>query len=394
MAAVITADQALDQATASTRVRLDSIDLLRGLVMVLMALDHVRDYFTELRFDPVDLSQTYPALFVTRWITHFCAPTFVLLAGTSAWFVSQRRDRASLSRFLLSRGLWLIALEFTVVNFAWTFDATYRAGLGVQVIWAIGCSMVVLSVLVRLPVAVVGAFGLLMIFGHNAFDGIKPEAFGAWAPLWTILHVQGPTPFMFVAYPLIPWIGVMAAGYALGSVYALPEARRRRTLVLLGAGAIGLFVVLRGLNVYGDLVPWSTQATPTLNAMAFMNLTKYPPSLLYLLATLGPALLALVAFEHARGPAARFLVTIGRVPLFFYVLHIALAHLLAGLAALALGFGPEILTNPPWQYSPGWGFGLLGVYGIWIAVVFALYPACRWFAGIKARRRDWWLSYL
>ncbi len=362
--------------------------------MVLMALDHVRDYFSELRFDPVDLEHTYPALFVTRWITHFCAPTFILLAGCSAYFVSRRRDRASLSRFLLTRGLWLIALEFTLVNFVWTFDPTYRGGVGVQVIWAIGCSMVVLSLLVRLPVTAVGAVGLLMIAGHNAFDGVTPQSLGSWAPLWTILHVQGPTPFMFVAYPLVPWIGVMAAGYAMGSLYDLPAERRRRRLILMGLASIASFIVLRTANVYGDLVPWTSQATAASTAMSFMNVTKYPPSLLYLLATLGPALLALAAFEHARGASARFLATIGRVPLFFYVLHIALAHLLAGLAALALGYGPEVLTNPPWQYSPGWGFSLLPVYGVWICVVLILYPACRWFASVKSRRRDWWLSYL
>jgi uncharacterized membrane protein len=395
-AAVLDDRKVLDSTAAPVpgAARLDSIDLVRGLVMVLMALDHVRDYFSELRFDPTDLSQTYPALFATRWITHFCAPTFILLAGVSARLVAKRREPGALMRFLFTRGIWLVFLEFTLVNFVWTFDPAYRFGLGAQVIWAIGVSMIVLAVLVRLPVAAVGAIGLLMIASHNAFDAIEPQMLGAWAPLWTILHVQGPTPFMFVAYPLVPWIGVMAAGYALGAVYDFPDERRRRALLAMGLVAIAGFVVLRGFIGYGDLRPWTSQPSATATVMAFMNVTKYPPSLAYLLATLGPALIALAVFEHARGLIARFLVTIGRVPLFFYVLHIAVAHLLAGVTAMALGFGTEVLLSPPWRLPAGWGFSLGAVYGVWICVVFALYPACRWFARLKARRNDWWLSYL
>jgi uncharacterized membrane protein len=362
--------------------------------MVLMALDHVREYFTKARFDPLDLTQTSAVLFATRWITHFCAPAFLLLAGTSAYLVSKKRTRTELSRFLLTRGLWLVFLELTVVIFAWSFDLSYKGGLDLAVIWAIGWSMIAMAALVYLPVSAVGAIGILMIFGHNALDGIKPEALGAWAPVWSVLHVQGPIPYGFVVYPLVPWIGVMAAGYALGTVYDLPDARRRRILSWLGLATIAGFLALRALNVYGDPQPWSAQSSALFSVLSFMNLAKYPPSLLYLLATLGPALLALAWFEHARGAAARFLVTIGRVPLFFYVIHIALAHLLAGLAALALGYGPEVLTNRPWVLSPGWGFGLPVVYAMWAIVVLALYPACRWFAAIKQRRRHWWLSYL
>ena len=391
-------DDAHTAASVSTisadRQRLDSIDLLRGLVMVLMALDHVREYFTEARFDPLDLTQTSAVLFATRWITHFCAPAFILLAGTSAYLVSKKRTRAELSRFLLTRGLWLVFLELTVVIFAWSFDLSYKGGLDLAVIWAIGWSMIAMAALVHLPVSAVGAIGILMIFGHNALDGIKPEALGAWAPVWSVLHVQGPIPYGFVVYPLVPWIGVMAAGYALGTVYDLPDARRRRILSWLGLATIAGFLALRALNVYGDPQPWSAQSSALFSVLSFMNLAKYPPSLLFLLATLGPALLALAWFEHARGAAARFFVTIGRVPLFFYVIHIALAHLLAGLAALILGYGPEVLTNRPWVLSPGWGFGLPVVYVMWAIVVLALYPACRWFAAIKQRRRDWWLSYL
>lgn len=381
-------------AASAVRVRIDSIDLLRGLVMVLMALDHVRDYFTEARFNPLDLTQTSVVLFATRWITHFCAPAFILLAGTSAYLVSKKRSRPELSRFLLTRGLWLVLLELTVINFAFSFDLSYQGGVDLQVIWAIGCSMIAMAALVYLPVSAVGAIGILMIFGHNALDEIKPQAFGAWVPLWNVLHVQGPIPHAFVAYPLVPWIGVMAAGYALGAAYDLPEARRRRLLTELGLAAIAGFLALRALNVYGDPQPWSGQGSALFSVLSFMNVQKYPPSLLFLLATLGPALLVLAWCEHARGAVARALVTIGRVPLFFYVLHIVLAHLLAGLAALMLGYGSEVLTKRPWELSPGWGFGLPVVYTMWMIVVLALYPACRWFAAIKQRRRDWWLSYL
>jgi uncharacterized membrane protein len=386
---------AADAAGGAAKARLGSIDLLRGLVMVLMALDHVRVFFTDFRFDPVDLSHTYPAMFITRWITHFCAPVFLMLAGAGAYFLSRRRDRASLSRFLLTRGLWLVFLEVTLINLIWSFDPLYRGGVDLQVIWAIGCSMIVLSALVRLPIAVVGGTGLLLIFGHNAFDGLTPDDFGAWAPLWTALHVPGQLARgIFVSYPLIPWVGVMAVGYALGAVYTLPAARRRLILVALGVAALVGFFTLRAFNIYGDPAPWTTQATPALTAMSFMNVTKYPPSLLFLLATLGPALIALAAFEIARGPVVGFFITFGRVPFFFYVLHIALAHLIAGIAALVFGQGTFVLTHFPWTHPPGWGVGLPGVYAIWACLVLALYPACRWFSEIKRRRTDWWLAYL
>ena len=373
---------------ALARVRLDSIDLLRGLVMVLMALDHARDYFTAVRFDPLDLTQTSPGLFLTRWITHFCAPVFVFLAGTSAYLVSLRRSRSELSRLLWTRGLWLIFLEVVVINFAWTFEP----GFFLQVIWVIGCSMLILSLLVHLPVWVIGAFGVVMIAGHNLLDGIAPTAFGAWAPLWHLLHVQGEIPIGYLLYPLIPWCGVMAAGYAFGVVYTLDATVRRRILLGLGCGLIAFFSILRGINVYGDPHPWSAQSTPLLTLLSFIKVEKYPPSLLYLLATLGPAMLLLAWFENLRGEVAAGLTTIGRVPLFFYVAHILLIHLLAGVTAATMGFGTGLLKG--WPEIPHWGFALPGVYLIWAGVVLALYPACRWFAAVKRRRNDWWLSYL
>jgi uncharacterized membrane protein len=374
--------------------RLHSIDILRGLVIVLMALDHVRDYFTDVRFDPLDLTQTSGALFMTRWITHFCAPIFILLAGMSAQLVSRRCTPSQLSRFLVTRGLWLVVLEFTVVNFALNFNLRYEPGVLMQVIWAIGASMIVLAALVRLPIRVVGAFGLVLIAGHNLLDGISPQQFGAWAPLWNVLHVQGVIPLGYLHYPLIPWVGVMALGFALGTLFDLEAARRRRVMVLLGSGAIGTFVLLRLLNGYGDPQPWSVQESFGFTLLSFLNVQKYPPSLAYVLVTIGPALLLLAAFEKVRGRWAGILETFGRVPLFFYVLHFFLAHLAAGLLAMAMGFGSTVLTGFFLAFPKEWGVGLPAVYLAWVLVVATLYPACRWFGALKRQRKDWWLSYL
>lgn len=396
--AAATAATPPDDAIPAPAMRLLAIDLVRGLVIVLMALDHVRDYFTGTPFAATDLTQTTPLLFFTRWITHFCAPVFVLLAGTSAFLMSQRLDRAQLARLLWTRGLWLVVLEWTVVTFAWTFNFDYSLGLIMQVIWAIGMSMIVLAALVRLPTTWIGAIGVLMIVAHNLTDGIAPESFGVLEPLWRVLHVQGPlaiggTPVGFVLYPLVPWIGVMAAGYALGQVYLLDAAHRRRILLALGMALCAGFVALRAINAYGDPAPWSGQDSAAFTLLSFLNTTKYPPSLLYLLMTLGPALLLLAACEHARGTVAQALATFGRVPLFAYVLHIVLVHLFAGLVALATGYGTAILTDFFLFYPNEWGYGLPVVYLAWLVVIALLYPACRWFADLKRRRRTWWLSY-
>jgi len=375
------------------RERLPAIDRLRGLVIVLMALDHVRDYFGQQLFSATDLSQTTPALFMTRWVTHLCAPTFVFLAGLSAALMAERMPRRALRRFLLARGMWLVVTEFTIVTLVWSFNFEYRLGLVMQVIWAIGISMCVLSALIALPVPWIAAFAVAMIAGHNLLDGLSPQAFGPWAPLWNVLHVQGPTPVGLVLYPLIPWIGVMAAGYAFGALYKQPSLRARVSLQL-GAALLALFVGLRWLNVYGDPKPWSPQRDALFSALSFLNVSKYPPSLSYLLVTLGLGLLLLHALDR---PAARLmdaLDTLGRVPLFAYVVHLALAHLLAGLCALALGHGTSVLGQLFVFFPKTWGFGLGGVYAAWLVVLALLYPLCRWFAALKRRRSDPWLSYL
>lgn len=379
-------------AHAIARVR--SIDILRGLVMVLMALDHVRDFFTDARFDPLDLSQTSAPLFLTRWITHFCAPTFVFLAGVSAHLMSRRCTRAELSRFLFTRGLWLVVLEVTLMSFVWTFNIRYDHGLFLQVIWAIGVSMIVLAALIHLPVPEIAAYSIVMILGHNLLDGIEPQSLGVWAPLWSLLHVSESIPHAFVAYPLIPWIAVMSLGYCAGALFEIDQRRRTQWLVCLGAASLALFVLLRTSNVYGDPADWTLQDTTLRTLLSFVNLQKYPPSLQYLLLTLGTGSLLLAAFESARGKVSEVLRTFGRVPLFFYVLHIALAHLVAGVIAFAMGFGTALLGGDPAMQPQDWGFGLPVVYLAWLLVVATLYPACRWFAAVKRRRDDWWLSYL
>jgi uncharacterized membrane protein len=390
--------QTLPDSSSLARVRslmrISSIDLLRGIVIVLMALDHVRDYFMGVQVSPTDLAQTNGLLFATRFVTHFCAPVFILLAGMSAYLSSKRCTKGELARTLVTRGLWLIVLEWTVVTFAWTFNFKYQLGLIMQVIWAIGVSMIVLAALIRLPVWAIGLFGFVLCYGHNLLDGVKPDVFGAWAPLWKVLHVQGPTPFGYVHYPLIPWVGVMAIGYALARLYDTAAPHRRRVLVTLGVTALVTFVLLRATNFYGDPRAWSVQADLTHTVISFMNVTKYPPSLLYLLVTLGPALIALAALESVRGRIAAIFETFGSVPLFFYILHIMLAHLAAGLVAMMLGYGTGVLGNFFLFFPGDWGLSLGAAYLAWIWLVVTLYPACVWFASLKRRRRDGWLIYL
>jgi uncharacterized membrane protein len=392
------------------RARLNSVDAVRGIVMVVMALDHVRDFFHVYAkaFDPLDPSKTWTGLFFTRWITHFCAPTFVFLAGTGA-FLSTRRGKTKkeLSWFLLTRGLWLILLELTLVRFGWFFNFDYRLVI-IQVIWAIGWGLVVLSGLVFLPTRVVAAFGLALIALHNLLDGLKSADFGPLRGLWVVLHEQGvlmplPGVFAFVAYPLVPWVGVIAAGYAFGEILTLEREGRRRFLFGIGFAAVALFVVLRFVNAYGDPLPWSAQSRGAwYTFLSFLNTQKYPPSLLFLLMTLGPSIVALALFDTGRETPAplRPFVTFGRVPLFYYVLHVPLVHLAAVVFAyFKYGRAEWLFVNwpPPGQPQPepqGYGYDLWVVYAVWLGVVLALYPLCRWFAAVKARRRDAWLSYL
>jgi uncharacterized membrane protein len=393
----------------ASRGRLDSIDLLRGIVIVLMALDHVKGNFANLHYDATDLTQTTPVFFFTRWVTHFCAPIFVFLAGTGAYlYGAAGRSKQQLAWFLLSRGLWLIFLELTVVRFSWYLNVSYTFSFG-QVIWAIGWSMILLSGLVFLPTTAVTIFGVAMIACHNLFDGVRAADWGRFDWLWKILHTgevfelrPGYTFWPF--YPLIPWIGVMAAGYGLGAIMLLDPHRRRRELLTLGLALILLFVALRWSNLYGDKSamgeglagPWSVQSDWRFTLLSFINCQKYPPSLLFLLMTLGPALVALAVFDWPTGPVGRVFVTFGRVPLFFYLIHwYVIKGLALGLAYLHYGRADWLYGDPPPNSTPSdWGYDLWLVYVIWVGVVLFLYPFCGWFAEVKRRSRAAWLSYL
>jgi uncharacterized membrane protein len=385
-------------ATESLRVpaerRLDHVDLLRGLVMVIMVLDHVRDYLTNAHFDPTDLIRTDLVLFGTRWITHFCAPIFIFLAGASAWIAGTRRGRTELTRLLLTRGLWLILLEFTVISFGWYFSTRWTVGARLQVIWAIGASMVLLAWLIHLSRPAIAGFGLVLVLGHNLLDRVTPQSLGALAPLWDVLHVQSELGIVSLRYPLVPWVGVMALGYVAGPWVFSRDAEVSRRLAWVGGFLVFAFVELRLLNLYGDPSPRLQRGDPATWLMSFLNTTKYPASLLYLLMTLGPGLLALAAFRHAKGPLADMLVTFGRVPFLFYVAHLYLVHAIAVAAGLAQGFPASAMLTYFRDLPKAYGYGLPVIYLVWIGVVAALYPLCRRYAELKARRSEWWLSYL
>ncbi len=366
-----------------------AIDCLRGLVMIAMALDHTRTFIG----GPIELTTAGPALFFTRWITHFCAPIFVLLAGTAAWLHGRRLgSTAAASTWLLTRGIWLIVLEVTVVRAAVMFYLGPDV-LVLQVIWAIGASMVMLAALVWLPLPVIAALTLVTIAGHNAFDGVDAAGLGGARWLWIVLHQPGPlSPFTgahwFLVYPLVPWFAVMAAGYALGPWMVLPQGERRHRLVLLGAAVTAGFVLLRASGLYGDPHPWSAARSP----LGFLDCEKYPPSLLFLAMTLGPGLVLLAVLDRPLGLWGERVMVFGRVPLFYYVLHFFLIHVIAVVMAWPT-LGSAALAH---QFMPDGGLrlSLPVVYVVWIAVVVILYPPSRWFAGVKRRSNAAWLSYV
>ena len=403
---------------AAARLRLDAIDLVRGVVMILMILDHTRDFVHAggIMSNPLDPATTTILLYVTRWVTHLCAPTFALLAGLG---VGLRRLRGAttgeVSWFLFTRGLWLVVLELTLFRVIIWFNVDFTFLSFLQVIWAIGASMIVLSAIVRLPLAALAAIAGVILIGHNALDSIRlpfwtpgsdVPAPGFGGAVWLLLHQFGlfplggwPGPIVLVQYPLLPWIGLVTAGYVMAAVYAWPGERRRRMLALTALTMLAAFLVLRTFNIYGDPADWAPQPTFVQSAMAFMNVQKYPPSLDYVLVTLVPALLALAALD-GRTIAGGFwgaVVTFGRVPLFFYVLQWLTARA-SGMIVTAVqgksidGYFKHLLDM--FQNPPDFGGPLWTVYVCWILSLFAIYPLCRWFSGVKARRREWWLSYL
>jgi uncharacterized membrane protein len=400
----IASKHVLSRETIAPSSRIASIDLIRGAVMILMAIDHVRVY------SGLPAGGPTAGIFFTRWVTHFCAPAFLFLAGTSAFFFG--RKHGDLLRNLLIRGAWLIFLELTFLRVAWTFNFDFAHYEMAGVIWVIGWCMILLAGLVKLPLAAVGAIGLVIIAGHNLIDPYLGELIPAlgnssFGGLWKILYLgffAGPIRFgadgpnLIVLYSIVPWIGVMAAGYAFGKILTLKPAQRNRICLAIGLGAIGLLLVLRGFNLYGDPRSW-TDMTQMPAAFAFLNTTKYPASLAFLLMTLGPCIALIPLLERARGALARWITIFGRVPFFYYILHIPLIHLLALVVSkIKLGevspwlFANHPMGNPPAPDGYTWNLALL--YVVFAVTIALLYFPCRWFAELKARRKDWWLRYL
>ena len=394
--------QATTAQSLKTGYRIQSIDLLRGLVMIIMALDHTRDYFhsSAQLYDPLDLSQTSVFIFLTRWVTHFCAPVFMFLAGTSAFLIGLRKTKKQLSFFLFTRGLWLMFLELTVVCFGWSFNIHFPF-IGLITIWALGVSMIALSALIYLPNKIILAVGILIVAAHNLLDNFHIPGNDLKAFIWDELHDPRPFTFhghmIFTGYPILSWIGIITLGYCFGAFYKkeFSAAKRKKWLLAIGSAAIILFIILRCNNIYGDQQSWSVQKSGVFTFLSFINVTKYPPSLLYTLITLGPALIFLALAETPLNRFTKFISVYGRVPMFYYLLHIYLIHALALLAAQLTRFGWKALVLDGFPEVKGYGFSLVVVYLVWIGVVLALYPLCKWYDKYKTNHKEkWWLSYL
>ncbi|MGZ5135069.1 MAG: DUF1624 domain-containing protein [Flavitalea sp.] len=393
------------QATAKLRVR--SIDVLRGMVMVIMALDHVRDYFhnTAMVDDPLNLETTTPILYFTRWITHFCAPVFVFLAGTSAYLIGLKKSKKELSLFLIKRGLWLILIEITIVTLGWTFNPLYNLFI-LQVIWAIGISMLILGLLVYLPYSLILTLGLVIVFGHNLVDYAEAERDGKVGFIWDLLHHAkfsvyslDANHFIIIVYAFVPWLGLMILGYTFGKLYepVMNPLTRKKMLLGIGTGLILLFVIVRALNGYGDPAKWSVQSSPLYTFLSFMKVSKYPPSMLYISITIGISLIMLVALENVQNRFTSWMTVYGRVPFFYYIIHIYLIHALCVIAFFLSGYGADKIVSPQTPFlfrPPEFGYPIAIVYGIWLLVVILLYPICRSYNRYKSNHHQWWLKYL
>jgi uncharacterized membrane protein len=374
--------------------------------MIVMALDHVRGYFhyDAFIYSPTDLSQTSVPLFFTRWVTHYSAPVFVFLAGISAYLFGYKKSRKELSIFLLTRGLWLVFVELFIVSLFRSFNPTYPY-LNLQVIWAIGICMIIMSALIYLNRNLILLTGVLLITTHNLFDTIHVPGNNFPAVLWAMLHDAKHFTFgsldIYIRYPVLPWIGVMILGYYLGNLYTADfnPGTRRKILLLTGLGAIALFIILRSGNLYGDAATWSEQKNVVYSFLSFLNITKYPPSLLFILITLGPALVLLFLMEKPINKWTGKIVVFGKVPMFYYLAHILLIHILAVIAALLSGHSDMIILYKPVNdivALKGYGFNLITVYIVWIGLIMLLYPFCKWFARYKKTHSPeyWWLGYL
>ena len=387
--------------------RITSIDLLRGFIMIIMALDHVRDYFhaDAFLYDPLDLNKTSVVLYFTRWITHFCAPIFVLLAGTSAFLSGQRKTKKELAAFLVKRGIWLVILEETAINFSWFFNIHFTFFI-LGVIWVLGLSMICLAALIFLPGRWILGIGLIMVFGHNLLDGVHFNGNGFSGFLWGAIHERKTFAIgdahIGEGYQIIPWVGVMALGYCLGRIFGngFDPADRKKILLRLGVGSWILFILIRSINIYGNLYPWTTQGSAMRTVLSFINISKYPPSLDYLLVTEGFAFIFLALSENMANRLTNIISVYGRVPMFYYIIHIWMIHLFALLLVVLQGhpwtdmtaFTSWVDTMPNLQ---GYGLSLGGVYIVWISLIVILYPLCKKYDRYKSSHKDkWWLSYL
>lgn len=394
----------------NNRKRIESIDILRGIVMVIMALDHVRDFFhihanTD---DPLNLETTTPLLFFTRWITHFCAPIFVFLTGTSIYLQSLRKTKKELSAFLIKRGLWLIFAEVAIISLAISFNPFYNFIL-LQVIWAIGISMIILGGLIHLPFKLIFTIGLVIVLGHNLLD-IPESAPGFKAGFWWDLLHHGffavypfaPNHVVAIMYPFVPWLGLMLLGYCSGTFFtsSYSSEKRRKILAQIGIAVILFFIEVRFINIYGDPFAWSVQRNGLYTFLSFIKVHKYPPSLMYMCMTIGPALLFLALIENVKNGFTNLFRTYGRTAFFYYILHFYLAHLLCAIFFFIRGHslqdGINALQNLPFLFTiPGEGYSLAIVYLVWAFVVISLYPLCKWYDKYKTNNKEkWWLSYL
>jgi uncharacterized membrane protein len=389
----------------SGKQRIQSIDILRGVIMLIMALDHTRDFFHNTRIDPTDMANTTPILFFTRWITHFCAPNFVFLSGISAFLAGTRRTKSELSTFLIKRGLWLVFVEMTILTFAFSLNPAFPFVIW-QVLWVIGMSMIILGLLVRAPLWVTGVIGALIFFGHDVFDYLQLPKTGFEGNLLAVLFVAKATAlplghghFIFDLYALFPWTGVMLLGYVFGTIYtkAFDAQRRKRILLYAGFSALAFFVVFRYFNIYGDPAPWAMQRNGVISFLSFLNVSKYPPSLLYLCLTIGVGLVVLALVENVKTKLTGIFIIYGNVPFFYYILHFFLIRGINIILFFASGYSTSQIVTPgaPFLFSPkGFGYNLWGVYLIWFIVIALLYLPCRWFSRYKKTHNQWWLIYL
>ncbi len=407
----------MTELTDAGRNRVNSIDILRGLVMVIMALDHVRDFFhktvveggADVATGPTDLTTTTPVLFFTRWITHFCAPIFVFLAGASAYLMSRKKTKAELSSFLIKRGVWLVIVEVIIITFSWTFNPHFNLFI-LQVIWAIGISMILLGLIVLLPFNVILAIGIIIVFGHNLLDypnisnglkgGLLPDLL--YFSDFSVHNVIDNNHFIFIVYSFVPWTGVILLGYCFGKLFApsFDAAKRRRLLLLMGSTLLLLFIVLRFINGYGDPVPWSSQPRGAVfTFLSFININKYPPSLDFLAVTIGTGMLVLALLEKIKNRLTEFFRAFGRVPMFYYILHFYLIHTLVVIFFFLQGYSTDRISDPksPFLFRPPeFGVPLWGVYLVWFFVFLVLYPLCKKYDRYKTANigKKWWLSYL